>query len=708
MLAKRNAHHTNGKPRSVKETTSTSLIFPYEVTTTWDLHQRIRNPIADLIPYVKRDIAAITLNRQKVIIEGNSGSGRTRAAVELIRELDHDRQSVILLSNEGVQVPTNLPGEIFRAKRVILFIDDFSRRQANEELTTELADTTANFSDETTRLKKTIEFFEEASELPEFFVIITIHVEEFKYLKHVGMDASVFEQFERITLPPLTAKETEHLIENLAQHLDQMEIDKKVRDQIIEVHDGTFSSLVRFFAIKHQERRHLLTADDAKEYARRIGRMWDEVYFSSDYWERRVIEALSILRQCGVEPYIYLVKALTHIISEGHLRDKDQRIENGIQSLVEREIARRSHEKLLAYDLFLEGKGNVDDYIESVAQLLLKLTKKPEYQVELYPSLLNMSTRLYHRKKAKLTRDLNARIMEINPNFTSTHYDMAVLLAEAGMFEAAEEEYHKILAQYRPENEAGKENNEIYRRNKAEAYYNWGKFLYKQERYEEAEKAFQTAIDQFPNYADAHYSLARLYHRLKRYEEAEEEYKQVTFMINPSDVRARTTYGFFLKDRRRFKEAEHQYRQAIRIDPDFALAHLSLGVLLYQTGKYQEAVAEYRKAIEVDQKNPRAHLNLGKVYQVLAQYQIYSLDDAEREFQRAIELNPNYAEAHNSLGGLLYNQGRLDEAEYHFRRAIEANSNLSSAHYNLTLVFEKRGENAKAVEHWEAIARVNQ
>src|SRR5438093_11631 len=45
--------------------------------------------------------------------------------------------------------------------------------------------------------------------------------------------------------------------------------------------------------------------------------------------------------------------------------------------------------------------------------------------------------------------------------------------------------------------------------------------------------------------------------------------------------------------------------------------------------------------------------------------------DAEREFRRAIELNPNYSIAHDALGVLLVARGRLDEGLKESRRAVE-------------------------------------
>src|SRR5260370_160177 len=61
------------------------------------------------------------------------------------------------------------------------------------------------------------------------------------------------------------------------------------------------------------------------------------------------------------------------------------------------------------------------------------------------------------------------------------------------------------------------------------------------------------------------------------------------------------------------------------------------------------------------------------------------LDDAIAEYRRAIEIDPNYAFAHNNLGVALRGQGKLDDAIAEYRRAIEIDPNSERARRNLEL-----------------------
>jgi len=114
-------------------------------------------------------------------------------------------------------------------------------------------------------------------------------------------------------------------------------------------------------------------------------------------------------------------------------------------------------------------------------------------------------------------------------------------------------------------------------------------------------------------------------------------------------------------------------RQAIALDPNYALAYDGLayyyGLVLdwpvpsTEAGPKGEAAA--RKALELDDNLVEAHVELAGMYY------LYDFDWAasEREFRRALELNPNYAPAHEYYGWYLAAMGRSDEGISEVRRA---------------------------------------
>ncbi len=141
-------------------------------------------------------------------------------------------------------------------------------------------------------------------------------------------------------------------------------------------------------------------------------------------------------------------------------------------------------------------------------------------------------------------------------------------------------------------------------------------------------------------------------------------------------------YELYLKGRffwgKRTKKGLDQaidyFQQAIHADPNYALAYAGLAdsyALLDDWGEtaprdsFPKARAAAEKAIALDDSLAEAHVSLALVREA------YDWDwvSAEHEFKRAIELNPNYATAHQWYGLYLASLGRFSEAEAEVRRA---------------------------------------
>src|SRR5438105_1094867 len=143
------------------------------------------------------------------------------------------------------------------------------------------------------------------------------------------------------------------------------------------------------------------------------------------------------------------------------------------------------------------------------------------------------------------------------------------------------------------------------------------------------------------------------------------------------------------------------YEQAIGHDPDYALAYAGLAnayvLLPYYTGaRRSDSLAKAKeaalKALQLDPKVAEAHAALGK-------FNFFHMDLIEsiREYQRAIELKPNYATAHQWLGNdSLVSLGRFDEAIAEGKRAVELDplSPIINADLGITLYLARRYDDA--------------
>ena len=143
------------------------------------------------------------------------------------------------------------------------------------------------------------------------------------------------------------------------------------------------------------------------------------------------------------------------------------------------------------------------------------------------------------------------------------------------------------------------------------------------------------------------------------------------------------------------QKAIEYFKRAIAIDPDYALAYTGLSVsynvqgaigILPPAETWAEARRNAQKAVDLDDKLEEAHSALGGVKL------LYEWDwpIAEKELKRAIEINPNYAEAHELYGYYFEAVGDLDKALSELKRAQELaplsqiiNSDVSAVFYFL-------------------------
>ena len=148
-----------------------------------------------------------------------------------------------------------------------------------------------------------------------------------------------------------------------------------------------------------------------------------------------------------------------------------------------------------------------------------------------------------------------------------------------------------------------------------------------------------------------------------------------------ADVEAHQLYlkGRYLWNRRtaeNLEKALNYFQQAADKDPNYALAYSGIAdtcalFSVYGAGAPQEylprAKAAAEKAVELDDSLAEAHASLGLVYN-----SYFRGAESAREFDRSIQLDPNYATAHHWYGRLtLVMQGKLDHALVEVKRAYE-------------------------------------
>jgi serine/threonine protein kinase/Flp pilus assembly protein TadD len=172
----------------------------------------------------------------------------------------------------------------------------------------------------------------------------------------------------------------------------------------------------------------------------------------------------------------------------------------------------------------------------------------------------------------------------------------------------------------------------------------------------------------------------------------------------PEDVQA---YDYYLKGRKYFYEfrakgfelARQMFSRAIVIDNNYARAYAGVADCCSTLYTYydsseenlQEADTASKKAVELDPDNAEAHSARGLALSLKGKF-----EESAAEFEKAIEINPKLYEAHYFYARSLFGQGKSEEAVKEFQLACEVNPEDYQAPFFLAQTYLSLGQRAYA------------
>lgn len=186
--------------------------------------------------------------------------------------------------------------------------------------------------------------------------------------------------------------------------------------------------------------------------------------------------------------------------------------------------------------------------------------------------------------------------------------------------------------------------------NRGEFHANLGNLLRKRGNRAAAEAAYRRAVELLPAHRPARRGLALSLHDLKHYLEAETQCRTL-LATDEADAEAWDILGLVLASLERPVEAESAHRRAITLDPQNKVAQHNLAALLVELER-PEAMAELDKARKLGADGYEAAYNRGR-----AALNSGDLDDAEKSFARAAELQPLKLDAQSTLAHVRFMRG---------------------------------------------------
>ena len=199
---------------------------------------------------------------------------------------------------------------------------------------------------------------------------------------------------------------------------------------------------------------------------------------------------------------------------------------------------------------------------------------------------------------------------------------------------------------------------------------------------------------------DVVYEMGALLQQLKRREEALSYFNRHLEMVS-DDQQTLVQIGKCYADLGRFEDAEAVLRRAVS-GADDAVGFYNLGYVLEQRGGAAEAERLYERALELNPGLAGAHTNLGAA---LARQGRFA--KALTHLTEAVRLEPGSAAAYNNLGGVFLQQRQFAIASHHFRSALELNPEHADAHANLGAALARQSLFDEAVREFDEALRID-
>src|SRR5260370_15043177 len=247
-----------------------------------------------------------------------------------------------------------------------------------------------------------------------------------------------------------------------------------------------------------------------------------------------------------------------------------------------------------------------------------------------------------------------------------------------------------------------------------EAGFVMGELLRRQEQWPMAASVYQQVLKQDPDFPEVHTKLTYLMYHLGDPDEALRQAK-TALTLTPQNAEAHYHCGVALDALRKFDAAAVEYREALRLKPDYERVHYSLAISLSDQDNKDAAIAEYRKALALDPKDINARYNManeleekGDLPSAIREFREAKRLTPERfdvrmnlssalvggNFNkeaiielRALEVMfPDSAMCHQALGHALHLTSDFKGAEKEFRKALELDPSDPEHHLSLRAV----------------------
>jgi Flp pilus assembly protein TadD len=238
------------------------------------------------------------------------------------------------------------------------------------------------------------------------------------------------------------------------------------------------------------------------------------------------------------------------------------------------------------------------------------------------------------------SRTLWTKTIQTAPESARAHTNVGEIAIRQGRFLEAYREFREAL-RIKPDD--------------AIHHDNLGVVLLRHGLFDEAENEFRETLRILPSYQKARVNLGLVYLSRRQLDQAEEQFRTALAsngVTQVSRAEVLNNLGIVLALKRRGREAEQAFAEAVRLAPDYADARANLGKAYLENGMSKESITQLVEAVRLKASDARVHYMLGQAYYEQGQKEFAALTLA-----RALSLNVDFPEARQLLDKIIREKG---------------------------------------------------
>ncbi len=230
--------------------------------------------------------------------------------------------------------------------------------------------------------------------------------------------------------------------------------------------------------------------------------------------------------------------------------------------------------------------------------------------------------------------------------------------------------------------------------------YNLGLAHYKSESFKQAAPPLENELKVHPGNRPATLLLGMTWFRLRNYARASELLSRV-IDPQPTDININYALASSLIKQRQAVAADRVIAQIRTITADAPQLHLLLAEKYDASGLPAKALAELVKVASSNSNMPLVHYHAGLLY-----LKLDKRDEAMKEFEKELVLNPYETQAKYSLGDILLAGKNVERGLALLREVIQARPDNADARYALGKALIQRGDIAGAIDNLERASKL--